>query len=255
MLLPNIEISDKLVQGFFKTKIADFVKQSLITLSANRELVKKFDPVIALMETSVSNIGDVPNPKPGVMTEYYKERVVKIADGHGLHTTISLVEKEYDAQKHEFKEKSVTKKGVLQFRRYDPVTVFASTGVFWGNTTLNGFGVDKDMKVTADDIQKDHVVTAAFLNFSFVPSKYASPLLQIGIDPTKKRPFMLLGGGLAVPVARLALTAGGIWTWQPRLDKLHENEVIESTTKLEQDIKYSFSGTPKGWYFGVQYNF
>lgn len=151
--------------------------------------------------------------------------------------------------------KSETQKDTLQFRRFDPVTIFVSAGAFWGTTTLKGFGVDKDMKVVEDDIQKDNFVAATFLNFSFAPSRFISPLFQIGIDPTKKRPFMLLGGGFAVPVARLAPTAGGLWTWQPTLKDLHVDQVVESTIQLEKDVTYKFSGKPQGWYLGILYNF
>ncbi|UPK71386.1 hypothetical protein [Chitinophaga filiformis] len=253
--LSKLVLSNKLVEGFYKTQIKNFLDKSLATLVANRALIGKLKEILPTMKASVAKPGDVPNTTPGVKTEYYKNRDIVITEGNGLHTAVSLVEKEYDEKNHEYKVKSETKKGGLQFRQYDPVTIFVSVGAFWGTTTLKGFGVDKDMKVVEDDIQKDNFVSATFLNFSFAPSRFISPLAQIGIDPTKKRPFMLLGGGFAVPVAKIALTAGGIWTWQPTLKDLQVDQVIESTTQLEKDVTYKFSGQPKGWYLGVQYNF
>jgi hypothetical protein len=253
--LPNLSLSNTLLATYYKATITDFVSEATKNLAANRALIKKFDPIIALLKTSVSIAGDVPNTTPGVKTEYYKDRDIKLADGKGLHTTVSLVEKEYDATTHEYKVKSETQKAVMQFRKYDPVTVFVSTGGFYANTSLKNYGTDKDMKVTEDVVDKDNFVTAAFLNFAFVPSRYVSPLVQLGIDPTKKHPFMLLGGGFAIPVAKIALTAGGVWTWDASLKTLTVGKEIGSTTDLDKDVTYKFSMQPKGWYLGIQYNF
>lgn len=254
-LLTALTLSDKMMLGYYKAVVTRFVEQCQRNVTANRELIKKFDPIFTLMEASVEVVGNVPNTIPNTTTEYYKIRDVKIEEGKGLHTTVSLVEKEYDAKTHEFKSKSTNQKAIMQFRRYDPVTVFVSTGGFYSNTTLRGYGVDKDMKITEDDIQKGKFVSAAFLNFSFIPSRYISPLVQIGIDPTKKHPFLLLGGGFAIPVGRIAITAGGIWTWNATLQKLQTGQLVESTTDLEKDISYQFDLKPKGWYGGIQYNF
>lgn len=71
----------------------------------------------------------------------------------------------------------------------------------------------------------------------------------------KKRPFLLLGGGFSIPSARIALSGGPIWTWNPSLDKLSVGQTISSTTDLENDIEYKFDIEPKGWYLGIQYNF
>lgn len=253
--LAGLSLTDKLIEGFYKSKIEEFVKQSLSILAANRELVKKFEPVIKLMENSIAIPGDVPNTNPGIKTEYYKTRNIKLTEGNGLHTVAILIEKEYDVNTHDFKTKSENKKAVMQFRRYDPITVFVSAGGFWANTTLKGFGVSKDLKVTEDNINKDNFVAAAFLNFNFIPSRYLSPLIQLGIDPTKKRPFLLLGGGFSIPVAKIAFTAGGVWTWEAALKNLHLDQVIQSTTELDKDISYKFSMEPRGWYLGIQYNF
>ena len=67
--------------------------------------------------------------------------------------------------------------------------------------------------------------------------------------------MMLLGGGFSVPAGRIALSAGGIWTWDQKLNKLAEGQKITKTTELEADFKYSFDMSPKGWYIGIQYNF
>jgi hypothetical protein len=110
--------------------------------------------------------------------------------------------------------------------------------------------------VTEDTISRSTPSTAVFLNFNLgLGSRYFSPLLQVGIDPTKKRPFLMLGGGFSIPNARIAFSGGPLWTWNQKLDKLVVGQEIKSSTELEKDINYQFEIKPKGWYLGVQYNF
>ncbi|MCU0440674.1 MAG: hypothetical protein MUC49_22495 [Raineya sp.] len=132
-------------------------------------------------------------------------------------------------------------------------------GQLYSSSTLKGYGVSNSTSgqftVTEDDITKGSLVTAIFLNFNFgLGSRYFAPITQIGIDPTKKRPFLLLGGGFSIPNVRIAITSGPIWTWNPSLGKLSVGQTISSTNDLEKDIQYKFNIQPKGWYLGIQYN-
>ncbi len=264
--LAKINLADKLTERYLKNEITQFIKQATVSLAAKKNLVDKFDPIFKLISNSLKIPGDVPIRTPSLYlvgseehliarTEYYEGRIIELEDGKEIQTSLTLIENEFDSTAVQLKEKQKTNLGKLIFKKYDPIAVFLSVGGFWSNTKLAGFGVDDNLKITEEEIIKDTFVSAAFLNFSFGPSRYMSPLVQFGVDPTKKRPFLLLGSGLSIPVARIAFSIGGVWTWQATLQKLRAGDIVKSTTNLEQDIAYRFSGKPRGWYFGIQFDF
>jgi hypothetical protein len=95
-----------------------------------------------------------------------------------------------------------------------------------------------------------------FFNLVFnIGSKHFAPTLQLGLDPTKKRPFFLVGTGFCIPSKQLAFSFGPLWTWDPTLDKLSVGQQVTNSTALENDIRYRFAEKPKGWYFGLQVQF
>lgn len=138
--LASLSLEDKLTEVVYKSRLTEFINKSIAVLAENRELIQKFEPIVKVMENSVSIPGDVPNIYAGATTEYYKVRNIAIEDGKGLHTGVTLLEKEYNPATHEYKVKSEIKKGDMQFRRFDPVTVFLSAGAFWGTTRFESFG-------------------------------------------------------------------------------------------------------------------
>jgi len=246
---------DALYNHYTKTIISKFIDQSTVSLTSNKTLTTKLKPVIEVIKNSVSD-----ESSNAATKGFYRTRSVGFEDGKKLQTSLTISEFEYKKETKEFSKKGDVLQKSLTFQKYDFFAISVSTGLFYSSTTLKGYGVSNSTGgqfiVTEDDITKSSPVTAVFLNFNFgIGSRYFAPLTQIGIDPTKKRPFLLLGGGFSIPSARIAITGGPIWTWNPSLDKLSVGQTISSTTDLEKDIQYKFDVQPKGWYLGIQYNF
>lgn len=253
--LSELSLTDKLLESYSKTIISKFVDQSTATLNSNKTLTSKLKPIVEVVKNSVND-----ESSNSATKGFYRIRSISFEDGKKLQTLLTITEFEYKKEIKEFVKKTDGLKTTMIFQKYDFFAISVSTGLFYSNTTLKGFGVSNkstgEFTITEDDINKNSPVTALFLNFNFgIGSRYFAPLTQIGIDPTKKRPFLLLGGGFSIPSARIALSGGPIWTWNQTLNKLSVGQTVSSTTDLEKDIQYKFDVKPKGWYLGVQYNF
>ncbi|MDD2983739.1 MAG: hypothetical protein PHQ74_10160 [Crocinitomicaceae bacterium] len=249
--LKNLSISNALLKSYINAVLTSYLEKSLTKFNSDKKIIEKLKPILKIVENSTAN-------ESSKQKGYYKIRSVEFDNGEKLETVLTISEYEFKKESSDFSKKSDLLNQKFEFRKYDIFDVSVSTGIFYGNTTLKGFGVANDgtnFTVTEDDINKNTAVTAVFLNFNFKTSRYFSPLFQLGIDPTKKRPFMLLGTGFSIPVARIAISGGPIWTWNQSLDKLSVGQTITSTTDLDKDISYKFDAVPKGWYIGIQYNF
>ncbi|MBL0237887.1 MAG: hypothetical protein IPQ02_15080 [Saprospiraceae bacterium] len=248
----NVE-SDAFIQLYTKTVISNFASLVDDNLNANKKRIGKFIPCVDIIENSIK--GEL-NTEKG----YFLNRDIGFDDGKIAETEITITEFEYKKDTKEFTKKSVSYTSKIKFQKYDWVVPVVSAGVFYSDATLKGFGVSTDssgaMKVSEDNINRNTAVTGLFLNLIFdIGSRFIAPAIQLGTDPTKKRPYMLLGGGLSFPVAKLALTGGWIWTWDAYLDGLYVGQSIKSTTDLDKATKYKFNLKTKGWYLGIQYNF
>jgi hypothetical protein len=250
----EVKVKSVIIKTYLKNGLDIFLTQAAIKINADKAVVAKLTPVIDLLKKSKNEDNESPN-QPG----YFLIRDVGFDRGKAFETVVTVSEFEYKEEKKEFVRKQVLATSKLKFKRYDFFAVSVSAGIFYGNTTLKGFGVENagsDFKVVEDDVKENTPVLASFLNFNFgTGSQFVSPLIQIGVDPSKKRPFLLFGGGFSIPVARIAFSAGTIMTWDQTLDNLAPGSIIKATNELDDDIKYKFDMKPKGWYFGVQYNF
>lgn len=249
--LKGISIGDEMLKSYFGAILTSYLEKSLTKLNADKKIIEKLKPILKIVENSTAN-------ESSKQKGFFKIKVAEFDNGKKLETVLTISEYEFKKETADFSKKSDILNQKFEFLKYDIFDVSVSTGLFYGNTTLRGYGVSNNgtnFIVTEDDINKNTAVTAVFLNFNFKTSRYFSPLLQIGIDPTKKRPFMLLGTGFSIPVERLAISGGPIWTWNQSLDKLSIGQTITSTTDLDNDITYKFDVAPKGWYIGIQYNF
>ena len=252
--LQKFALSNDLLNTYSKATITNYNETVTTNLNSNKKIVQKLKPVLDIVKASTENESSNPSTKG-----YYKIRSAEFDDGKELESKLTITEFEFKKKTTEFSKKSDIVDKTFLFQKYDIFDVSVSTGLFFANATLKGFGIANDANnnfiVTEDNINKNTAVTAIFLNFNFKTSRYFSPLFQLGIDPTKKRPFMLAGAGFSIPVARIAFSAGPIWTWEQSLDKLTVGQTITSTTDLDKDIKYKFNFEPRGWYLGIQYNF
>lgn len=250
--LGKLELKNKVEQERIETTVDEFLLEAAKKLATNKSLQTKVPPVLEIMNNSIKN----PSKE---QPEYFPVKSVSFEEGKVLKTTLTITGKEYESNTRSFKSSKELAKTNLKFERYDPFGISLSTGIFYGSTTLKGFGVsneNNEFTVTEDNIEEGNFVTAAFLNFTFnAGSRYLLPFFQLGIDPTKKRPFLMAGGGFRIPSSKFALSGGPLWTWNHKLNKLSVGQKISSTSELEKDIKYEFDPSPKGWYLGFQYNF
>jgi hypothetical protein len=253
--LKELKISNALLNSLVNLSINKFLFDVNSNLVKNKAIVAKLNPVIEIVDKSL--LDKSVNP---LTSNFYRIKDLTFDDGKKFETSISISQFKYDSDTKAFvKEKEITSKKIL-FEKYDFFAISVSTGLFYSSSTLKGYGVSNNgsgqFTVKEDDITKNSTAPALFLNFNFgLGSRYFAPLTQIGIDPTKKRPFLCWGGGFSIPAARIAFSGGPIWTWDASLDKLAVGQTISSTTDLEKDIQYNFDIKPKGWYFGIQYNF
>jgi hypothetical protein len=257
--LKELKISNALLNSLVNLSINKFLFDVNSNLVKNKAIVTKLNPVIEIVDKSL--LHKSVNP---LTSNFYRIKDLTFDDGKKFETSISISQFKFDSDAKAFvKEKEITSKKIL-FEKYDFFAISVSTGLFYSSSTLKGYGLSNNgsgqFTVKEDDITKYSTAPAIFLNFNFsVGSRYFAPLTQIGIDPgidpTKKRPFLLWGAGFSIPAARIAFSGGPIWTWDASLNKLSVGQTISSTTDLEKDIKYNFDIKPKGWYFGIQYNF
>jgi hypothetical protein len=245
--------SDEFLNNYTVTIATEFVDEV-------KKKNENYKTLIAQLKTFKEQIKNSVKNKTSIDGYYYVKDFNLEEDKMILsELTVTKTELNFDdLEKNKSEKFGATK---FTFRNYDPVDIFVSTGVAYASTTLKGFGVstndDGDLVVSADDIKANTPVTALFLNFQTLNhSRTIAPLLQLGVDPTKKRPFLLAGGGFSIARAKFALTGGAIWTWQADLDELSVGDVIESTTDLENDLTYTFKKwSPVGGYLGIQLNF
>ncbi|MGJ1384420.1 MULTISPECIES: hypothetical protein [Sphingobacterium] len=248
----RLVLEDKLIQEQIILSVEDYIEKVEGKNKIDYQGIEKVKLILQLFEDSIIE----PDSKGSV---YFRAKKLNFNEDKYFKTVLSVTKYDIDATNFEIKKgNDVTKKSMI-FKKFDPVKISVSTGIFFASFTLKGFGVAQgttDLTVTEDDIKSNTAIPATFLNFNFdFGSRTLLPILQIGADPTKKRPFVMIGGGFAIPKSKFAITGGPIWTWEQKLDKLKVDGPVASTTELENDIKYSFNMSPKGWYLGLQFEF
>lgn len=253
-LASNLNLNDVPLDNILTLTVEQFISDKQNSLDNGKLLIEKFNSVIELMENSFTNQSARAN-------DFQQRSEIQFQEGKVKELTIVIYQRKYEFPESGLRIVSDTSiiKRTITFKRHEPITPIVGTGVFYTNTTIRGYGVSNSspgvFTVTQDDLKSNSPGTALFLNFPiFTGSRYLEPMLQFGIDPTKKRPFLLIGGGMGIPSSKFAITFGGIWTWAPTLDKLSVGETITSTTELEKDISYKFNAVPKGYYLGIEFN-
>lgn len=235
-----------------KNKLELLFNKEYNLLEQNKKHILKLAEYIAILRKSIENES---SEKKG----YFLLKMTELPEGQENLATVTKTVMKFDESKNEFIEES-SKKNQFRINKYDFIVPKVGTGLFYASTTLTSFGVSTnengELTVSENDIEKSTAVTGLFLNLNIdIKSRYLMPVIQIGIDPTKTRPFFLLGGGFSIASSNFSLTGGPIWTWKPILQKLSVGDKVESSTIVENDISYSFDVKPKGYYLGISYNF
>jgi len=238
----------------FNTVISSYLNKIEVLQLSNRNIIKSLDTIL---QSNINNYSDSKESKelPG----FYKIGEVDMEYGKRTEHIIQVKIYQLDKEKFTFNEKGESVVRKLVFETYDPIFPKVGTGFFYSNISFSEFGVASDsagkLTVAQSTIKKESAVPALMLNLLLNNnSRYFSPMLQIGIDPTKKHPYFLLGGGGFFGANNFGISGGMVFTWKPELNTLSEGQTITSTLELEKDIVYNFDFKP-GWYLGFVYKF
>ncbi|MGZ3835392.1 MAG: hypothetical protein ACXVB0_17855, partial [Mucilaginibacter sp.] len=245
----DVPVPDVLLENSIQLAYAEYSEKVLTNAKTQKGLVDKLGSVLNIIASSFNRESSGAGGQPG----YFFANEVQFEDGKIMQKNVAVTVYELNKESLEFEKKQNLLESKMIFKKYDLIEFSVSTGIFYSSTEFKTFGVkpsqNTDLIVTEDTIKRNSAVTALFGNFNFgLGSRYLAPVLQIGIDPTKKRPFMLLGGGFSVPAFNFAITGGGVWSWEQTLDKLSVGSPIQSSSELDKDVKYNFKVDPKGWY-------
>lgn len=236
-----------------------FLRLSVMEIVKSREQelqeCQDFVPILKTYRELLTNsLKDASNDFSG----HYREDKLTLPKRKSISVDVKLTKRKLNDDLT-LEDEGEAKEYKLLVERFDFITPKVGMGMFFGSTTLRGFGVanneNGEQVVTEDNIDANNPVAGAFLNLHFdIGTQFLAPLIQIGVDPTKERPFLLAGGGFKI-LDIFSLTGGPIWTWEAELGSLSVGDVVESTSALEQDIGYKFQSSPSGFYIGLNYSF
>lgn len=248
-LISNITEANK---GTLKSKLTEYYDTQNKSFENSKKLIELLKLYLIQIKVSLEKGSyDLEN--------HFRLKSISLPKSKSIKLIVSLSERELK-EDFSLNEKSGSKSYKILIQKYDFITPKIGSGLFYSSTTLNGFGVttndNNELIVTKNDIEKDTAVTGVFLNLNFdIGSQFLQPLIQIGVDPTKEKPYLLLGGGISIPDSDFSITVGPIWTWDAQLNKLNINDSVISTSVLEEDIEYKLQSSPRGFYLGLNYSF
>lgn len=238
--------------SYVQSVIASYVNKVQKETSSEKGLFKDIKSCYELLEKSTEQKSNVPEG-------YIKIRDVNFKEGKEIQTDIEITEINFDVD-YKLDGEQVVYSSTIKIRKSDIIVPSVSAGIFYSNSQVIDYGVSNDgagsLEVSEENYRDNMALTASFLNLNFdVRSRYFSPLIQIGIDPTKERPFMLFGTGFSIPAFHFSITGGAVWTWQKSLTDLNTGATVGSSAELERDLDYNFNYVPLGGYIGIQWNF
>lgn len=253
------------IQNLKKSAVALTTQYSLKAemLSLGDELSKSFENAKKISELLSQYIIEVraslkEDRQSRDLINHYRIKTVTLPKSKSIRLAIKLAERKL-RDDFTLDDKTGISEYEVLVQKYDFITPKVSSGLFYSSITLNGYSTEEnqagDKVIVENDLEKDTAVTGIFLNLNFdIGTSYLAPLLQIGVDPTKDKPYLLLGGGFSI-AEHFSITAGPVWTWEPQLTKLAVGQVVSSDGVVEDDIEYKFKTSPKGFYLGLNYNF
>ncbi len=147
----------------------------------------------------------------------------------------------------------------VRIRRYSPVVVELSGGLFYSNLSFEQYATTNEngvAKVKRIDDSKAPVVAATALNLiiNSVNLALAHPLIQIGVGSGKNLPSLMFGTGFKINGTKtICITGGAIWAWQKRPQSFLPGSTVPGDAELKNDLKFEFESKPK-MYIGIQYD-
>lgn len=255
----TISLQNKVFEHQMKRRLQSAIADAEARVNSEHDLKDKLKPLIAIVDKSLED------PSRNIdfdSSEFFRSKSLNFNTGEQLSSRIVIREYSFDEKSLSFSplDEEFTKEFVL--RKYNFIYPTFSSGVFYSDTEIVTYGLSNsdnsnEFLIGQDTLRKNTAVVAAFVNFNFdLNSDFFHPFFQVGIDPTKIRPFLLLGGGFFVPASKFAISGGAVFTWEQSLETLKVGDSVKSTTDLQNDIRYGvFDVGVKGWYLGIQYQF
>lgn len=247
-LLTNRIFKDKNLEIILNFAYNTFLEKVQDKINKDNDILDNLKQVTKIFEDS--------RQYNSLSSEYFLVKDISFKDGEVLLSQLTIEERSYNNDMKLIKGKKELDKATFQFQKYSNFNLYSSAGIFYSNKLIDGFKVGSEnntLKVEEDNIKGGKPLSATFINLEYQFEESFAPSLQIGIDPTKKRPFLLVGGGLSFPKYKFSLTGGACWTWKQNLKTLTLGQTISSTSELDNDIQYKFDKVP-GYYLGIQYN-
>tara|TARA_R110002096_G_scaffold80050_1_gene187856 strand:+ start:1230 stop:2687 length:1458 start_codon:yes stop_codon:yes gene_type:complete len=257
--IANLYILENLITKMVAAEVGQS-KTALITFqNTQSSSFKNTKKLLELLKLYVIQVKVSLKKESKHVEDYFQLKRITIPKSKSVQLAISFNQRELKND-YSISEKGDKKSYTILIQRYDFITPKVGSGLFYSSATLKAFGVsanDQDqLAITENNVDKNTAVTGVFLNLNFdIGSQFLQPLLQIGVDPTKERPYLLVGGGFSIPVSNFSISGGPIWTWEAQLKKLNLGDTVQSTSVLEDDIEYKFQTAPRGFYLGLNYSF
>jgi len=268
--LSNWENESNLIQGELFTlnkKTKSITKNSLNLLSSKMtDLYKKnlkayttLNTVVGKLKSFTIKIKSSLKGESSDMKGYFHLKTLVLKPFKSIEAKLSITENKI-SENLEISKLKIIQESKLDIQKYEFISLNIGTGIFYSSADITSHGVstnDQNQLIISQSIlTKNKASTALFINMKFdISSNIIQPMVQIGIDPTKEVPYLLLGGGFILPSSKFSFTAGPIWTWRETLSNYEVGSVIESTNLLEENIEYNFYSKPIGFYIGLDYSF
>jgi hypothetical protein len=106
-----------------------------------------------------------------------------------------------------------------------------------------------------DKLTVDPTVMVTFVVRNY-PGAFLTPMVQVGVSPSKDTPTFFLGGGLRflhLGKGDFAFGAGAAFPWTKQLKTLTPNAVIKGQKDIDDDLEFRSAGVHVFW--SLQYKF
>jgi|GEM_PF-3648245 len=226
-----------------------------------RELHKSRESLTKSLGELATNLSAILPPKNGATAN---SNMIQIGYTKGetdkIHvSTIKIKYRDIDVKDNVLKTTPDDSKSTsfqVRVRRYAPIVVEVSGGVFYSNVAYEQYNADQNVVTKAKSL-KSPTVAAAGLNliFNSLHVSVVHPLVQIGVGTGKDRPSLLAGAGFKIDgLKSLCVTGGPLWAWQNRPQSLSVGDAVAGEAALKNDMKFELEAKP-AMYIGIQYNF
>lgn len=253
--LEELDIGSSELAAYYKKTIDDYLTSFESKSKKDSVAIARFTVNLAQLRNSLSWVYN-DNEK---MADYYRFEEVDIRQLKDVQSKLTVEEFRYNPATG-VSEKASSKIERTIFFSADRFTHFkVGAGFFYSSVAIGKYGVTNGdsgkFTVTKDELQKNTLNPALFLNVQMGNSQVFGPLLQFGVSPVSY-PFLLLGGGVYSPaLSDFSLAIGGVWLWEENLTKLEVGQSVESSSALEKDLRKEFDYKPDGGYISIQYTF